>query len=72
MSTIQRLLGGRPMTCLAYAFEDIVTNKRVYCWFDCYGRSWLSTSKWGWFRVPSESPEIWLDVPSDSLLRRKS
>lgn len=58
---IEKFLGGRPMQRIVYCFPDVVVHKPVYLWLDCYGRYWLATSKWGWFRVKSEhNTDIWI------------
>lgn len=45
------LCGGRPMTRGEYRFSEIFTGKPVYYFTDHYGRRWLATDKWAWFRV---------------------
>ena len=44
------LTGGRPMTKECFAFRDIVAHRPVYIWKDFYGRFWMATTRWGWFR----------------------
>lgn len=63
-----RFTGGRPMSCLAWCFQDVVMRGDVFLWADAYGRFWLAHGRWSRFRVASESPEIWLDArPTWSL-----
>lgn len=53
----QRLLGGRPMDYVDYAFMDSVAHKPVFYWRDCYGRCWMAYTRWGWFRVRRRAME---------------
>lgn len=53
---MKRLLGGRPMRCLGYAFTDKVSGRTVFYWRDRLNRDWLAEGAWSLFRVsPSES-----------------
>lgn len=51
-----RLLGGRPMQCLGFAFTDTVANRPVHYWRDSLGRHWLAFNAWSLFRVPTQEP----------------
>lgn len=46
--------GGRPMERKSYAFFDIVECKPVFYYRDLFGRYWLATSPWAWFRQSVE------------------
>jgi hypothetical protein len=46
-----RLTGGRPMRRLGYGFIDRVSGETVSYYIDAFGRCWMATSRWGWFRV---------------------
>lgn len=48
---LQRILGGRPMRRVEYAFTDRVTGKPVFRWKDSLGRYWLAEHAWALFRV---------------------
>lgn len=50
-SDLWRLTGGRPMTCLEYAFTDVVNGRGVWLWCDRLGREWLAHGSWSAFRV---------------------
>lgn len=52
---INRLLGGRPMTYIGYAFTDVIIDQPVYYWRDSYGRVWLANNRWGLFRVRTKA-----------------
>ena len=52
------LTGGRPMTCMGFAFNDIVSNKPVYYYQDQFNRYWLSFGSWSLFRVPSKESHV--------------
>lgn len=45
------LLGGRPMTREGFAFVDEVSHETVHYYRDRFGRQWLATGRWSWFRV---------------------
>ena len=45
------LCGGRPMERGAFRFTDCISGKPVYYFADHYGRVWLATHAWSWFRV---------------------
>ena len=55
MDIVERVLthmtGGRPMVRGEYRFSDLWSNP-VYYYQDKFGRKWLATSAWAWFRVP--------------------
>jgi len=44
--------GGRPMTYIGPAFQDIVSGKWVNDYVDGFGRKWMAENRWGSFRVP--------------------
>lgn len=49
---MSKILGGRPMKPLdKCSFFDVVANINVYFWEDDFGREWMATNRWGWFRV---------------------
>jgi len=56
MDIVERLLaritGGRPMVQKEYRFSD-PWGRAVYYYQDKFGRMWMATSSWAWFRVPA-------------------
>lgn len=61
------LTGGRPMRIIRYAFDDCVLGGAIYYCRDSYGRIWMATGPWSWFRVriTSRSP-FWDLFPSEA------
>jgi hypothetical protein len=57
---LAKLLGGRPMRLVRYAFTDVISGEQVNFYLDRLGRPWLATSPWSLFRVkPSHPSRIW-------------
>lgn len=53
------MFGGRPMVLIKPdIFMDVIAKKSVSIWMDKKNRYWMSTSRWGWFRVPLEKEEL--------------
>lgn len=48
---MNRLLGGRPMKLLDFAFIDKVSGRSVFYWRDRLGRIWLAEGAWSLFRA---------------------
>lgn len=69
MSNILRwLTGGRPMTKVCFMFTDVVSGEPVYRFEDTYGRAWMATHRWSFFRVtPLHGADIW-DTRIDAML----
>ena len=45
------MTGGRPMVRQEYRFS--LYGKHIYYYQDKFGRMWMATSAWAWFRVPA-------------------
>ena len=56
---VSRVTGGRPMKRIEYRFTDLISGSPVYYYEDTFGRVWLATDAWSWFRVapPSRGEE---------------
>lgn len=54
---IDKLLGGRPMTLVKFLFTDVVSGESVGVYEDKFGRMWMATGRWAWFRVPRPNTE---------------
>lgn len=63
MNFIKKLLGGRPMTFMRFAFNDVITDVAVNVYKDAFGRYWLAASRWSGFRVRIDAglEEIYLE-----------
>lgn len=52
---LSRVLDGRPMTRVGFAFTDTVVNEPVYYYRDTFGRLWMAQGAWARFRVGVQS-----------------
>lgn len=54
----------QPAPHISGSFMDLVSGKLISYYTDCYGRNWMATSRWAWFRVPvgyhtKDKPRVW-------------
>lgn len=60
MSMIHYLRSRWTMIRAEYLFTDVVSGEPVYEFVDCYGHSWMATSKMG-FRVRMRGGDVQID-----------
>ena len=54
MNAFYRFVTRKPLKFLYHSFHDRVTGKMVNVYEDEIGQRFLSTSQWGWDRMPKE------------------